>query len=187
MKNKLSESIMLNLKESGTLPTWCGIPGTIYRYHGDWNDSEVEAGMCLYNEWDVQDFIYEDLEERKKEDQDGIYEFEDWVSRNQEEVLEMIKQLVPVGGISVEFEQEIDRCNTPEAIKDKLEELKGREDCFIPNKVLDNAIEKVNSMLPQGYDKEKDQYNDEILDGIDDYIGEVISLVDEQVKSGEYL
>ena len=49
----------MELADTDDSPEWLGLPNTIYRYHGDWSDPEVEYNGKLYNEWDVQEYIGE--------------------------------------------------------------------------------------------------------------------------------
>lgn len=58
----LYESFKKNLNESDGLPTWRGVPETIYRYHGEWSDPEVEWNGSLYNEWDLTEYLGEDFD-----------------------------------------------------------------------------------------------------------------------------
>lgn len=91
-------NILNRLDES----TWCGVPGTIYRYHGDWSNPEVEYEGKLYNEWDLQEYIGEAFDEYCKENDIILSsdkwssEFAKWLEENPEYAYSASEELEPV-------------------------------------------------------------------------------------------
>lgn len=55
-----------NRRELSGLPTWRGVEGTRYIWHGCWSDPEIYYDGYLFNYWDVEDA----LSEEDKEDPD---------------------------------------------------------------------------------------------------------------------
>ena len=163
--------VLSTIKEEA-LPTWLGVPGTIYRYHGDWSDPEIEYKGCLYNEWDAQDFIGEgELGEELANDPNNFHKhLQDFAKKFPDTVKDCLDQLVPTGGIGVTVETEIEKAYDIDSLIGKLRGMKDTTN--IPPVVLDLAIELAT------------KHSDE---DIDNTITEVLEFLDTNTKSGEYM
>lgn len=49
-----------NRKELNSLPTWRGVKGTRYIWHGEWSDPEIYYRGRLFNAWDIEEGLSED-------------------------------------------------------------------------------------------------------------------------------
>jgi len=163
---------VLSIIKEETLPTWLGVPGTIYRYHGDWSDPEIEYKGCLYNEWDAQDFIGEgELGEELANDPNNFHKhLQDFAKKFPDTIKDCLDQLVPTGGIGVTTEMELEKAYDIDSLIGKLKGMK--ETTNIPPVVLDLAIENATKH------SEED---------IDNAIAETIEFLNNNTKSGEYM
>ena len=163
--------VLSTIKEE-TLPTWLGVPGTIYRYHGDWSDPEIEYKGCLYNEWDAQEFIGEgELGEELANDPNNFNKhLQDFAKKFPDTVKDCLDQLLPTG-IGVTTEMELEKAYDIDSLIGKLRGLKNTTN--IPSTVLDLAIEAVTK-----HSEEED---------IDDVIAETLEFLNTNTKSGEYM
>ena len=115
---RLTESILTKLNES----TWCGVPNTIYRYHGNWSDPEVEYKGKLYNEWDLQEYIGEIFNVYCKENNidiknDWTEKFGDWLSKNPDYAYDAFEVLEPVEIVRNDLGDRVKRSRTSNTIE----------------------------------------------------------------------
>ena len=105
-------NVIQRLNES----TWCGVPGTIYRYHGDWSDPEVEYDGKLYNEWDLQEYIGDSFNDYVEENGIDLHndwhgEFAKWLKDNPDYAYSAFNDLEPVVHNDSKFEPTNDDWN----------------------------------------------------------------------------
>ena len=141
---------------------WCGVPGVKHIWHGSWSDPQVEYKGLLYNEWDLQEMLPEelDLNNITEDDYDTVYgELEDMRA---DEIAEWVYD-------------DLNNAVSFEDLRNKIAKLK--ETTLIPEKLL-NEIERMASKI--AYDQD-DAYDED--DRLNELLPEIIETLQQGIKA----
>ena len=157
------------ITESEGKPNWYGIPGIKFIYHGDWSDPEIECEGLVYGIYDtgIEDAMFAELkEELGREPTDA--EFQKYMQDNGDNIKSDLSMFVPTG-VADWVKHDIEYAISYEDLLNAIEKL--REKTAIPEKLIDLL---------------KAQVNPEMEDREEDYIDQVLLVLDEEITKPEY-
>lgn len=120
LKNLIASSVKRALRE-GLYPTWRGLEGSKFIWHGEWGDPEIEYDGVLFNGSDADDMLWEYYKEYIQDN--GLthndIDFDEWIEQNPEELRSVATILADAnrGDADDEFDEDGDMYESRKRMK----------------------------------------------------------------------